>query len=655
MEDIKQQLCTSVMKGDWKMAEEIYGMYCEPEIQGMKITLLGDTALHMAVNTNKWENVKGLLHKQSSDVVLVDNNGNTPLHHAAKLGNERMCLEIALKQRDLLENRNDNNETPLFMAAQHGQIEAFSILSVICCSLKDGYQKIYETGRRAGDGKTVLHCAIHGEYFDLAYQIIGRFPGFISCVDERGNSAIHILASKPNAFESSSRLTWLQKFIYSRTDHFPRPAGHPILYKQCHFDGRIETSEPTRMVFSKSTNASSKIIPKPTEINIVATDSKIADLFANTNPFKKSVNRKPPVHLKTLSAQTANHTAGVSETPILMAAKNGISELVDRILHDFPVAIHDVNPEGKNLVLLAVENRQPHIIKTLRAKKNFTDSLLRFVDNEGNNALHYAATYQSWVAPDAVLQMQWEIKWYLFIKETTPKQLLASENKKGETPEEIFMKTHSKLVDLDTNWLMKTSESCTLVATLIATVAFATSASVPGGVEGRNGEPVLRQQGMFEVFAIASLVALCFSCTSAIMFLSILTSRHQTMDFGTDLPRKLLIGLTALFISIASMLASFCGGHFFIVKDIMRDARVAEYLVVLIPVGFFLAAQFPLYFKLMLDTFTKVPERGFMLASKIQGREAPELEGQTSFNSSPPSSTPGPVVPPFNISIEPMS
>ncbi|KAL7219982.1 hypothetical protein ACSBR2_012944 [Camellia fascicularis] len=319
------------------------------------------------------------------------------------------------------------------------------------------------------------------------------------------------------------------------------------------------------------------------------------------------------------------------ETPILIATKNGISELVDRILDDFPEAIHDMNPEGKNLVLLAVENRQPHIYERLRAKKNFTDSLLWCVDNKRNNALHYAATlkaYQPWVAPDAVLQMQWEIKWYLFIKDTAPKELLGDENNDGKTPDEIFMETHTALVDLDKKWLMKTSESCTLVATLIATVAFATSASVPGGVQGRNGEPVLKQQVMFEVFAIASLVALCFSFTATIMFLSILTSRHQTMDFGTDLPRKLLIGLTALFISIASMLASFCGGHFFIVKDIMRDARVAEYLVVVIPVGFFLAAQFPLYFKLMLATFTTVPGRGFMLTSRIQGRGAPEPEEQ---------------------------
>ncbi|XP_028081643.1 uncharacterized protein LOC114283033 isoform X2 [Camellia sinensis] len=170
MEDIKQQLCTSVMKGDWKKAKEIYGEHREQEIQGVKITLLGDTALHMAVNTNIWENVDGLLHNQSNDVVLVDNKRNTPLHHAAKLGNERMCFEIARKQRHLLEERNANHETPLFMAAQHGQIKGFIILSVICCSLKDGYKKIYETGRRSRDGRTVLHCAIHGEYFVIPIE-----------------------------------------------------------------------------------------------------------------------------------------------------------------------------------------------------------------------------------------------------------------------------------------------------------------------------------------------------------------------------------------------------------------------------------------------------------------------------------------------------
>ena len=48
------------------------------------------------------------------------------------------------------------------------------------------------------------------------------------------------------------------------------------------------------------------------------------------------------------------------------------------------------------------------------------------------------------------------------------------------TPKEIFTKDHSDLLKEGGKWLNNTSSSCSVVATLIATVAFATSATVPG-------------------------------------------------------------------------------------------------------------------------------------------------------------------------------
>ena len=106
---------------------------------------------------------------------------------------------------------------------------------------------------------------------------------------------------------------------------------------------------------------------------------------------------------------------GNMETPILIAAKNGVKEMVDSILEKFPVAIHDRNKEKKNLVLLAVENRQPEVYELLLKKNILKDSVFGVVDNEGNSALHLAAMlgdYQPWHIPGAALQMQWEIKWY---------------------------------------------------------------------------------------------------------------------------------------------------------------------------------------------------------------------------------------------------
>ena len=102
-------------------------------------------------------------------------------------------------------------------------------------------------------------------------------------------------------------------------------------------------------------------------------------------------------------------------TPILIAAKNGVKEMVEKILEVNPVSINDKNEEKKNVVLLAVENRQPEVYELLVKRKFRKDSVFRAVDNNGNSALHLAAklsNYQPWHIPGAALQMQWEMKWY---------------------------------------------------------------------------------------------------------------------------------------------------------------------------------------------------------------------------------------------------
>ena len=100
-----------------------------------------------------------------------------------------------------------------------------------------------------------------------------------------------------------------------------------------------------------------------------------------------------------------------------------------------------------------------------------------------------------------------------------------------------------------------------------------------------------------------SLIVLSFSVTSLVMFLAILTSRFTEKDFGEILPWKLLLGLTSLFLAIASMLVSFCAGHFFVLKDTVKVVAFPVYAFTCIPVSFFAAAQFPLYIDLVRVTF----------------------------------------------------
>ncbi|KAL8523023.1 hypothetical protein ACS0TY_013116 [Phlomoides rotata] len=300
------------------------------------------------------------------------------------------------------------------------------------------------------------------------------------------------------------------------------------------------------------------------------------------------------------------------ETPILIAAKNGILEMVEEILEQFPVAINDMNIDKKNIVLLAVENRQPHIYKFLQGRKIMKETIFRKTDKDGNSALHLAAmmgAHRPWLIPGAALQMQWEIKWYEYVKKSMPINYFVRHNIHGKTPSEIFNEDHQKLVDDAGKWLKETSQSCSVVAALIATVAFATSATVPGGVSEGSGSPILQKEAAFSIFALSSLVALCFSVTSVVMFLAILTSRYQDKDFGKGLPNMLLFGLTSLFVSIGSMLLSFCAGHFLVLKQRLKYAAFPMYAITCLPVTFFAVAQFRLYIDLFKATIKSLPQR----------------------------------------------
>ncbi|KAK4560192.1 hypothetical protein RGQ29_009103 [Quercus rubra] len=299
-----------------------------------------------------------------------------------------------------------------------------------------------------------------------------------------------------------------------------------------------------------------------------------------------------------------------TETPVLLAARNGITEMVEQILEAFPLAIND-RSEDKNIVLWAVKNRQPRVLQLLVKRDFVKHKLIHEVDTEKNNALHLAAEIgkkKPWLIPGAALQMQWEIKWYEFVKDNMPSHFCYQLNKEGKTPEEIFNETHEELVKQGGEWLNKTSESCSVVAALIATVAFAASTTIPGNINEKSGKPNLENQPELTIFAVSSLVALCFSITALFSFLAILTSRYEHKDFRKNLPKKLLLGLTSLFVSITSMLVSFCAGHFFMLKNKLKDKAFPVYAATCLPIVFFAIQQLPLYLDIVWAIFKKVPQ-----------------------------------------------
>lgn len=196
-----------------------------------------------------------------------------------------------------------------------------------------------------------------------------------------------------------------------------------------------------------------------------------------------------------------------------------------------------------------------------------------------------------------------------YIKKLVPAYTEFLRNKDAKTPEEIFVEDHKELVEESNESLKSTTESCSVVATLIAGVAFATSSSIPGGTDDRSGKPILEGRLGFNIFALASLFALGFSIAAIITFLAVRTSRYQPRDFPRYLPSMFLLGFTSLFLSIASTLVSFSASFSFLLSGNLHQAKAIFplYFLTFLPVTCYAFAVLPLYIDLLKAIYTRTP------------------------------------------------
>ena len=144
-------------------------------------------------------------------------------------------------------------------------------------------------------------------------------------------------------------------------------------------------------------------------------DPRISTFGQDVNAFTA---RETPLDPSTYKKKNARRSRR-KETPILVAAKMGVTEMVKKILDTFPVAMWDLDPAEKNILLLAIENRRTSVYNLLLSRKALGQTIFWQVDNQGNSALHLAAKYGDHLPllfPGAALQVQWEIKWFQVCK-----------------------------------------------------------------------------------------------------------------------------------------------------------------------------------------------------------------------------------------------
>ncbi|KAI3705250.1 hypothetical protein L1987_75484 [Smallanthus sonchifolius] len=113
-----------------------------------------------------------------------------------------------------------------------------------------------------------------------------------------------------------------------------------------------------------------------------------------------------------------------------------------------------------------------------------------------------------------------------------------------------------------------------------------------GGTNGSNGLPIFSERLAFVVFAVSDALALFMPASSMLMFLGILTARYAVQDFLYSLPKRLIIALLSLFLSIIFMMIAFTSILYLVFGDEKRWVLGLVSSLATIPVLLFAFLQF---------------------------------------------------------------
>ncbi|XP_059437037.1 ankyrin repeat-containing protein ITN1-like [Corylus avellana] len=575
----------AVVNEDWKAMERYFMKHNEALY--FPLTVTKDNALHITVYSGNVELLEKFLSVDAMVELelheLQNEYGNTPLHVAAAEGSVKMASLLIDRDRKLLETVNRGGETPLFTAAAFGRTKMVEFLAP---QVQD-----WREHRRRNDSVSVLHVAVIGQNFELR--------------DENGMTCLQLLANMTSAFKSGYPMNILEELLYRCLPDDDHDTHNSSSRRQDPESGCDRSSPPVSVL-----PAIGRLWEKKKQHKVV---KELATILAkndvswiditNVGGNPETIYLIPNINVtKTGTDQQQSKTSekiSSHETPLVSAAKNGITEIVEVILKLYPQAVENVNAEGENIFHVAARYRRKEILDLLRHSDVPRSRLTRRLNRNGDSILHQAAYYSSKRQlrdrPGEALLMQSEIQWFKRVRKMVPPYFINHRNNNDQTADELFSGEHKDLINDGRKWIDQTTKACTIVAVLIATVAFTCAYTIPGGPNSKTGHPLLLNATSFRVFTISDTLSLCFSLTSVVVFLSIMTSRMDEQDFRRSLPLKLVLGLTTLFYSVASMMVAFSATLVLMMRQRLHWAAIPIYSIACYPVTIFLILQFSLY------------------------------------------------------------
>ncbi|XP_022897807.1 uncharacterized protein LOC111411513 isoform X2 [Olea europaea var. sylvestris] len=576
----KKHLYQALKDGKWEIIDRMIHDHPDEAFKA-KLNKNGDKLLLCAINERKWWLVIRLVKKITAEhlaesLAETDDFGNTALHLAANIGRVEEAKKIVGAKKELLKYPNRDKFLPIQLAARREPANAYKMTSYLFEVSKED-----ETSSelRKNFPRVMLSLVTAG-FYDLALDL------FKYKEDEKGDrirdlelDILEKMASDPGGFKSSCRLNFWESLIYSYS------------------------SIPSKHI--SRTKHSTYAVYKAKFWNVLA---QVPMLNIEDIPALKWKHQCALQLFESL-CKIADETGYPLEKTFLLGAQNGIEEIVRTIIDSYPTAIKN---EGRHWTAfhVAVMYRHVKIFKMLYEKNIRNGQYLRMLNEKEKSVLDFVeeAGHQAGIGTDSgvVFKMQRELQWFMKVTELVKfKKSPKKENPELDLPEiplVSFEEHHADMAAKDKEWMTGMANASSVAASLIATVAFAAAFQVPGGNHS-TGIPNFSNEGFFKVFAISDALALFFSITSVLSFLSIYTSRYKVRDYLFDLPIRVIVGLISLFFSLICLVMAFSCTLFLVFAK--KNVLLLTPIITLscIPVVLYVILQLPSLVTMIRSTF----------------------------------------------------
>ncbi|KAF9672128.1 hypothetical protein SADUNF_Sadunf11G0008500 [Salix dunnii] len=561
--------------------------------------------------------------------------GNTALHEATICGNYEAVRLLVKQYADLLTKINNYGETPLFTAAAFAEAEIveFLLWSKPEQCVNDEC-RLLEIHRKREDGLSILSAAIKGQHFETALMLLELDGSLHDLKDKDGVDALQLLAHMPTAFESGVSMGICERLIYCCLPvkrHHKLKSQVETWFEERKKQGDLESGQGGSLKVRRAVKGRSlKIWRSVKGVSLKIWRAKTKHVFAlkvakilikkgdeslnkvsititdeehgqGGEQKRKGENKSSEI---TSEGKHTKESQRQEHIPLFIATINGIEEIVWEIIDQYPHAIEKLNDERQSILDVAVMHRQKKIFSLVKQQKVPLARLHRVIDNMGNTLLHHVANmkyYSGGTKPGPALKLQEELQWFEKVQEVIPSHYATLTNKEGKTAGDLFKESHEKQLENAQKWIKETTQSCSTVAALVATVVFAAAYTVPGGSD-EEGTPNFITSPYFLVFTVSDVLSLASSLTSLVVFLSLLTSPFELKEFHISLPRKLLVGFTFLFFAVITTMLSFGATILILIQSERKLTTLLLSIAAFLPVLVFAIMQFRLYVSFMGST-----------------------------------------------------